>query len=54
MFVNCQLAACGRGPLRCQPMAEQDLLPGNRVPTNVTRQWLRAKVSVHCAVLHFH
>ena len=46
-----KLAACGQGPLRHRPMAEQDLLPRNRMWTNEAQQWLPAKACAHPALL---
>ena len=34
-------------------MAEQDLLPSNRVWSNEAQQWLPAKGCAHPAVLHY-
>ena len=35
-------------------MAEQDLLPGNKVQSNDAQRWLCVKGCAHCALLQYH
>ena len=45
------MVASGRGPLWCQPIAEQDLLPGNGVVMRSNGSVLRAAVALLSTLL---
>ena len=51
IWPHCQLVGFGRGPLWHQPVAEQDLLPGNRAQGSDTQKWLHVQGCTHCIML---